>query len=114
MDVRVDAKGAARVSIAGWQQDSSSVLEDAILKVLPSGAGHLLCTDIARDGMLRGPNVELYSGLRKKFPKLQVQASGGVSSLADLKSLRAIGVAGAIVGRALYERKFTVKEALAA
>ena len=114
MDVRVDTRGVARVSIAGWQQDSSSVLEDAILKILPGGAGHLLCTDIARDGMLKGPNTELYPELLKKFPKLQVQASGGVSSLGDLASLKKIGVAGAIVGRALYERKFTVKEALAA
>ena len=113
MDVRVDSKGVARIAIAGWQQDSSSVLEEAILKVLPDGSGHLLCTDISRDGMLKGPNVELYTKLRKKFPKLEVQASGGVSSLADLASLKKIGVAGAIIGRALYERKFTVKEALA-
>lgn len=113
MDVRVNAKGVAQVSIAGWQQDSASVLENVILRILPNGAGHLLCTDIARDGMLKGPNVELYAKLRRKFPKLQVQASGGVSSLADLASLRKIGVAGAIVGRALYERKFTLKEALA-
>jgi len=113
MDVRVDAKGVARVSIAGWQQDSSSVLEEAILKVLPGADGHLLCTDISRDGMLNGPNVELYATLRKTFPKLQVQASGGVSSLQDLTALRAIEVSGAIVGRALYERKFTLKEALA-
>jgi phosphoribosylformimino-5-aminoimidazole carboxamide ribotide isomerase len=113
MDVRVDAAGVARVSIAGWQQDSSIVLEDAILKILPDGAGHLLCTDISRDGMLKGPNTQLYSDLRTKFPKLQVQASGGVSSLLDLAGLRAIGAAGTIVGRALYERKFTLKEALA-
>jgi phosphoribosylformimino-5-aminoimidazole carboxamide ribotide isomerase len=112
MDVRVDAAGVARVSIAGWQQDSPTVLEDAILRILPDGVGHLLCTDISRDGMLNGPNVALYEVLRKKFPKLQVQASGGVSSLADLASLRAIGASGAIVGRALYERKFTLKEAL--
>ena len=114
MDVRVDAKGVARVSIAGWQQDSSSVLEDAILKVLPDGAGHLLCTDISRDGMLKGPNIELYAHLKKTFPKLQVQASGGVSSLEDLAALRKLEAAGAIVGRALYERKFTLKEALEA
>jgi phosphoribosylformimino-5-aminoimidazole carboxamide ribotide isomerase len=113
LDVRVGEDGVARVSIAGWQQDSKSTLEDMILSVLPGGEGHLLCTDIARDGMLKGPNIELYAGLRKKFPALQVQASGGVSSLDDLRRLRALGVSGAITGRALYERKFTLKEALA-
>lgn len=112
MDVRMDSKGVARVSIAGWQQDSSSVLEDAMLRILPDAAGHLLCTDISRDGMLKGPNIELYARLKKAFPKLQVQASGGVSSLDDLAALRKLEIAGAIVGRALYERKFTLKEAL--
>jgi phosphoribosylformimino-5-aminoimidazole carboxamide ribotide isomerase len=112
LDVRVDDNGVARVSIAGWQQDSKSELDDMLLEVLPTGEGHLLCTDIARDGMLKGPNVALYSRLRQKFPALQIQASGGVSSLEDLAWLRGIGVAGAIVGRALYERKFTLKEAL--
>lgn len=113
LDVRVGKDGVARVSIAGWQEDSTSALEDAILGVLPDGKGHLLCTDIARDGMLTGPNAGLYAQLRKKFPSLEVQASGGVSSLDDLRKLKTLGAAGAIVGRALYERKFTLKEALA-
>ncbi|HEY5552561.1 MAG TPA: 1-(5-phosphoribosyl)-5-[(5-phosphoribosylamino)methylideneamino]imidazole-4-carboxamide isomerase [Opitutaceae bacterium] len=112
LDVRVDEAGVARVSIAGWQQDSTSKLEDMLLSVLPNADGHLLCTDIARDGMLKGPNVALYAALRQKFPALQVQASGGVSSLEDLAWLRGIGTAGTIVGRALYEGKFTLKEAL--
>lgn len=112
LDVRVGEDGVARVSIAGWQQDSNNELEEMILNVLPAPEGHLLCTDIARDGMLKGPNVALYSILRQKFPALQVQASGGVSSLEDLAWLKAIGTSGAIVGRALYERKFTLKEAL--
>lgn len=114
LDVRVGEDGSARVSIAGWQQDSKSTLEDMLLAVLPDGEGHLLCTDIARDGMLKGPNTALYAGLRKKFSALQIQASGGVSSLDDLRQLKAIGAAGAITGRALYERKFTLKEALEA
>ncbi len=112
LDVRVDGNGVARVAIAGWQQDSSHVLEDTIPDLLPSGEGHLLCTDISRDGMLQGPNLELYAMLRRRFPALQVQASGGVSSLDDLVKLKGLGASGAIVGRALYERKFTIKEAL--
>lgn len=113
LDVRVDANGIAHLSIAGWQEDSSRVLEDAIRDLFPSGQGHLLCTDISRDGMLLGPNFELYASLHREFPSLQLQASGGVSSLEDLRKLRTLGAAGAITGRALYERKFNLKEALA-
>ena len=85
----------------------------ARLSDLPAGLVHILCTDISRDGKLTGPNSALYAQLVKKFPSLQIQASGGVSSLDDLRMLRGTGAAGAIVGRALYENKFTLKEALA-
>lgn len=113
LDVRVDVKGVARIAIAGWQEDSAHVLEDVIKDFLPAGLRHVLCTDISRDGLLQGPNFAIYESLKKSFPDLQVQASGGVASLEDLKKLKALGSAGAIVGRALYERKFTLKEALA-
>jgi len=113
LDVRVDAKGVARIAVSGWQKDSASELGQTILDLLPGGKGHLLCTDISRDGMLQGPNNDLYAMLHKRFPALQIQASGGVSSLDDLAKLKVIGASGAIIGRALYERKFTLKEALA-
>ena len=74
---------------------------------------HILCTDISRDGKLTGPNTALYGHLVQRFPSLQIQASGGVSSLDDLRALQTTGSAGAIVGRALYEKKFTLPEALA-
>ncbi|QLH44086.1 MAG: hypothetical protein HWD59_11380 [Coxiellaceae bacterium] len=73
---------------------------------------HLLCTDIDRDGTLSGPNTALYQQLLQLFPKIQLQASGGISSLADLQLLRTEQVHGAVIGRALYEGKFTFKEAL--
>jgi phosphoribosylformimino-5-aminoimidazole carboxamide ribotide isomerase len=67
---------------------------------------------VDRDGLLGGPNLELYRDIRARHPDLAVQASGGVASLADLVALRNVGVAGAVIGKALYEGRFTLAEAL--
>ena len=113
LDVVIDAQGVPRLAVSGWQETSNTTLEDLLRYYLPHGLRHVLCTDISRDGRLTGPNSELYQGVLKLFPALQLQASGGVSSLEDLRKLRTTGVAGAIIGRALYENKFTLTEALA-
>jgi len=113
-DVRLDAADTPRVAAAGWQESTGVALDDLLAGFLPSGLAHILCTDISRDGKLTGPNTGLYADLVRRYPGLQVQASGGVASLADLSALRATGAAGAIVGRALYEKKFTLPEALGA
>jgi len=113
-DIRLDAAGVPRIAAAGWQESTGVALEDFLRDFLAAGLGHILCTDISRDGKLTGPNAALYADLHRQFPGLQIQASGGVSSLADLRALRTTGSAGAIVGRALYEGKFTLQEALAA
>ena len=112
-DVRLDVDGTPRVAAAGWQESTGVALDDFLNGFLAAGLVHILCTDISRDGKLTGPNSALYARLVKKFPTLQIQASGGVSSLDDLRVLKTTGSAGAIVGRALYEKKFTLKEALA-
>ena len=112
-DVRADAAGVMRVAAAGWQETTGVALDDFLAGYLSAGLVHILCTDISRDGKLTGPNTALYATLVKKFPSLQIQASGGVSSLDDLRALQATGSAGAIVGRALYENKFTLQQALA-
>jgi phosphoribosylformimino-5-aminoimidazole carboxamide ribotide isomerase len=112
-DVRLDATGTPRIAAAGWQETTGVALGDFLRGFLSSGLKHILCTDISRDGKLTGPNTALYASLVKEFPSLQIQASGGVSSLDDLRGLRPTGVAGVIVGRALYEKKFTLPEALA-
>jgi phosphoribosylformimino-5-aminoimidazole carboxamide ribotide isomerase len=112
-DVRLDPDGTPRVAAAGWQESTGLALDDFLADYLSAGLVHVLCTDISRDGRLTGPNAALYTRLARGFPALQLQASGGVSSLDDLRALRTSGVAGAIVGRALYERKFTLPEALA-
>jgi phosphoribosylformimino-5-aminoimidazole carboxamide ribotide isomerase len=112
LDVRLDAAGVTQVAIAGWRADSGLALDEVLAGFLPRGLKHILCTDISRDGKLTGPNFELYAALRRDFPTLHVQASGGVSSLDDLRRLKSEGAHGAIVGRALYEKKFTLQEAL--
>jgi phosphoribosylformimino-5-aminoimidazole carboxamide ribotide isomerase len=113
LDVRLDAAGTPLVALAGWQASSGKALDTVLAGFIPVGLLHVLCTDISRDGLLQGPNFALYAGLGRRFPSLQVQASGGVASLDDLRRLRAEGSAGAITGRALYEKKFTLQEALA-
>jgi len=112
-DVRLEADGTPRIAAAGWQETTGVALDDFLADHLAAGLVHVLCTDISRDGKLTGPNSALYARLVQQFPSLQLQASGGVSSLADLRALRAAHAAGAIIGRALYEKKFTLAEALA-
>jgi phosphoribosylformimino-5-aminoimidazole carboxamide ribotide isomerase len=110
-DVRAAANGFA-VAIEGWRGQSGLTL-DAALGFFPELPRHALITDISRDGALTGPNVELIADTARRWPHVQVQASGGVSDLADLRALRATGAGAAIVGRALYERRFTLEAALA-
>jgi phosphoribosylformimino-5-aminoimidazole carboxamide ribotide isomerase len=112
-DVRLDSGGTPRIAADGWQESTGIALDDFLPVFLTAGLRHILCTDISRDGKLTGPNTALYAGLIRRFPTLQIQASGGVAALADLPPLRAAGAAGVIVGRALYEKKFTLQEALA-
>ena len=99
------------IAVSGWQKASSLDLFDFIETYLWSGLRHTLCTDIDRDGTLAGCNRDLYQLVKQAFPNLRLQASGGVSVLDDLVGLPADGV---IIGKALYEGRFNVKEALEA
>lgn len=102
-----------RVATAGWEQTSEARVEDVLAHYEPYGPGAFIITDISRDGMLTGPDVEGLRAAAGQTP-IPVIASGGVSSLDDLAALRDTGVAGVIVGKALYEGRFTVEEAIAA
>lgn len=105
--------GGFMVATHGWTKSSGVGLEDAINR-FPAGAlRHALVTDVSRDGVLAGPNADLYAALVRRFPPVSFQASGGVSALQDLELLKSTGVGAAIVGRALYERRFSLEEALA-
>jgi len=74
------------------------------------GVRYVICTDVAKDGLLQGPSVELYQEIMEEIPDLKLIASGGVSSVKDLEELEKIGVYGAIVGKAYYEGKVSLEE----
>ena len=112
MDVRKNAAGDWRTSIHGWTAVHDSDALMSIEELTKNGLRHLLSTDIDRDGMLSGPALEWYQILNAQTPSLQVQGSGGVAGLADIRALRSAGCSGAIVGRALLEGRFGLAEAL--
>jgi phosphoribosylformimino-5-aminoimidazole carboxamide ribotide isomerase len=99
---------------AGWTEIEARTLDELAPWYAARGARHLLCTDIDRDGMLAGFNLDLYRHLADSVPQLAVQASGGVRSLDDIRAAREAGAQGVILGRALLEGRFTVLEALSA
>jgi phosphoribosylformimino-5-aminoimidazole carboxamide ribotide isomerase len=111
-DVRIDKTGDALVATHGWKDDGAISLDEALAQYPPGALKHSLVTDISRDGALSGPNAGMIEDLVGKRGDLSIQASGGVSSLADLSDLKKTGAAAAIVGKALYERRFTLEEAL--
>jgi len=113
LDVRIAADGCKNIAVSGWQEDSGVTLEQIVDAFLPYGLKHVLCTDISRDGTLSGSNVALYQEVCARYPQVAFQSSGGIGSLEDIAALRGSGVQGIIVGRALLEGKFTVKEAIA-
>ena len=106
IDVRLDADSVPRVQTRGWQQSTSATLWDTVQQFLSGGLRHVLCTDIARDGALQGPNLGLYADCVRRFPAIEWQASGGVRDAQDLEALAEVGVAQAISGKALLERRF--------
>jgi phosphoribosylformimino-5-aminoimidazole carboxamide ribotide isomerase len=113
LDARQGADGAWRLPVAGWTESSAETLDGLLQRFFDAGLEHLLCTDIARDGMLSGFNLELYRQLAQRWPGLRIQASGGVRSLADVAAARAAGASAAILGRGLLEGRFELAEALA-
>ncbi len=111
LDGRWEA-GAFRLAAKGWTEGTGIALDAALAAYPPGNLAHVLVTDIGRDGALTGANAELMAEAIRLRPELQVQASGGVASIGELRELKALGVAGAIVGRALYENRFSLEEAL--
>ena len=112
LDIRFDEKGIPWPRIHGWTSRGDRDMWQVLDELVAGGLRHLLCTDINRDGALSGPNLNLYSDITSKYPGLQLQASGGVSSLDDIQQLKPTGVAGVITGKALLEKRFSVSEAL--
>lgn len=113
LDINIDPVSGKRfIAVKGWQENSSTTIEELIEDFSSVGLKHVLCTDISRDGTLKGSNVQLYAYLHKQFPEINFIASGGIGSLADVLNVRDSGATNVVLGRALLEGKFTVKEAL--
>lgn len=98
------------IAVSGWQETSEISVLDLIKKYKALGAKYSICTDVAKDGLLQGPSFDLYETILKEFPDLNLIASGGVTTLDDLKKLKAGGLYGAIVGKAFYEGHLSLKD----
>jgi phosphoribosylformimino-5-aminoimidazole carboxamide ribotide isomerase len=109
--VGIDAR-AGIVAIRGWREQSGERVDDLARRVIGEGIRTLVYTDVARDGMLAGPDLAGAAALRALGA--EVIASGGIATLDDVRRVRDAGLAGAIVGRAIYEGRFTVREAVEA
>lgn len=112
LDARQDETGTWQLPVRGWTEASGRVLEPLLREYADAGLKHVLCTDIDRDGMLSGFNLELYAILAERFPDLEFQASGGVRGLDDIRAAKSAGARAAILGRALLEGRFDLRDAL--
>ncbi|MFZ9847580.1 MAG: 1-(5-phosphoribosyl)-5-[(5-phosphoribosylamino)methylideneamino]imidazole-4-carboxamide isomerase [Flavobacteriales bacterium] len=99
-----------KIATNGWLEDSGIDLWNFLADYVAKGAEYTVCTDISKDGALQGTATELYKKMIAKFPKLNVIASGGVTTMQDLHDLKAAGCYGAIVGKAIYENRISLKE----
>ncbi|WP_313645532.1 1-(5-phosphoribosyl)-5-[(5-phosphoribosylamino)methylideneamino]imidazole-4-carboxamide isomerase [Stenotrophomonas sp.] len=112
LDTRQGEDGVWRLPVHGWTETADVTLDELASRYAQAGMKHLLCTDISRDGMLSGPNIELYAHLAKLLPGVAVQASGGVRDADDIRAAKAAGCGGAVLGKALLEGRLQLDEAL--
>lgn len=98
------------IAVSGWEEKTRIRLIEFLAGILPLGVRYVLCTDIRKDGMLKGPSVGLYKELTRLFPATRFIASGGVSGLKDLEALEPTGIWGVIIGKAIYEGRIKLEE----
>ena len=99
-----------KISINGWQEDSDIDLMSFLEDYLSRGIRNVLCTDISKDGMLQGPNIDLYRSIMERVPQCHLIASGGVSSNDDIKALDGAGIPAVVFGKAFYEGRINIEE----
>jgi phosphoribosylformimino-5-aminoimidazole carboxamide ribotide isomerase len=99
-----------KVAISGWQEDSQEELIPFIQKYQSKGIDYVICTDIAKDGMLEGPSFDLYQKILSECNVVKLIASGGISTFSELPKLAKLGCEGVIIGKAIYENKITLKQ----
>lgn len=104
-----DVKGR-NIAIGAWSETSDQDIIEFIGYFRKKSVKFVICTDVSRDGILKGPAIDLYREIIQNFPDINLIASGGVSSIRDLEKLALTGVWGVIIGKALYEGKITVSD----
>lgn len=101
-----------KIAVSGWQEESQEDLLPFLERYLAAGVRYAICTEVSRDGLLAGSAQELYANIRETFPDLQLIASGGVTEAKEVEKLRSIGCFGAIIGKAIYEGRISLRELL--
>ena len=99
-----------KISINGWKEDSEEDLLPFLRKYIDAGIRNVLCTEISKDGTLAGPAIALYQRVMREYPTLHLIASGGVSSIDDIRALEAAGIPAVVFGKAIYEGRINMKE----
>ncbi len=99
-----------RVSVNGWREDLNLGVDDMVGEFLPHGVKQVVCTDISKDGMLQGPSFDLYTDLQRRYDGVDFTVSGGIGSMSDIVRLDELGLRKAIVGKAVYENRITLKD----
>lgn len=99
-----------KIAISGWQEESNKELIPFIKDYLKKGITYVICTDIAKDGMLEGPSFELYKNILHENPSIKLIASGGISKFDELPQLAELGCEATIIGKAIYENRISLKE----
>lgn len=99
-----------KISINGWKEDSAEDLLPFLQKYVDAGVKNVLCTEISKDGTLAGPAIDLYKEVMAAYPEMHLIASGGVSSLDDIKALDAAGIPAVVFGKAIYEGIINLNE----
>ena len=99
-----------KIKIHGWKEETGIDVFDFIKAMMDKGIKEIFCTDISKDGMLQGPSIKLYQEILEHFPTLNLIASGGISCYEDLVVLQEIGGSGAIVGKAIYEKRISLEQ----
>lgn len=112
MDTRIYSDQNQKIVIHAWKQETNIQLEEIIEDYSAIGVKYILCTDILRDGTLLGSNINLYQSICHKWPNILFQASGGISNLTEISTLKRSGVHDIIIGRAFLENKLSVNEAI--
>lgn len=99
-----------KIAISGWQETTAMDLIDFIKDYHERGIQYVICTDVAKDGLLQGPSLDLYKEIIEEIPGINLIASGGVATMQDLEELEKVGVHGTIIGKAFYEGKISLAE----